>query len=58
MLSIVGVQRVGEGVSVHEQGFGNDTICFRRVKNSRRLFTRDFGINAAVWSKVCNRLFR
>ena len=29
---------------------GEDAICFRGVKTSRRLFTRDLGTYAAAWS--------
>ena len=51
VLSFVGVLRVGGTVSVRRRGFGEDTMCFRGVKNSQRLFTRDLRTYAAAWSE-------
>ena len=50
VLSFMGVLRVGETVLVRQRGIGDDAMCFRRVKNSRRLSTRDLGTYAAAWS--------
>ena len=49
VLSFMGVLRVGEAVSIRRRALGDDAMCFRGVKNSRRLFTRDLGTYAAPW---------
>ena len=50
VLSFVGVLCVGQTVSVRRRGLGEDAMCFRGVRNSRRLFTRDLGTYAAAGS--------